>query len=158
DRAAAGQLRSIVQSRSLPRFLGPVDRLLLRAGAVLAPLLPRLVLPLARARMRALIGHLIADAEPARLARHLPAARESGNDLNVNLLGEAVLGDREATRRLDATIALLERDDVDYVSVKISAIVAQLDLWAFDHSANLIGERLRRLYRVAAQSRSPKFV
>src|SRR5690606_25863316 len=67
-------------------------------------------------------------------------------------------GDREATRRLDATIALLERDDVDYVSVKISAIVAQLDLWAFDHSANLIGERLRRLYRVAAQSRSPKFV
>jgi RHH-type transcriptional regulator, proline utilization regulon repressor / proline dehydrogenase / delta 1-pyrroline-5-carboxylate dehydrogenase len=49
DRAAAGQLRTIVASTTLPRFLGPVDRLLLRIGAVLAPLLPRIVLPLARA-------------------------------------------------------------------------------------------------------------
>ena len=158
DRAAAGQLRSIVSSTTLPRFLGPIDRLLLRTGAVLAPLLPRIVLPLARARMRALIGHLIADAESDRLTRHLAAARAQGNDLNVNLLGEAVLGDREATRRLESTIALLERDDVDYVSVKISAIVSELNLWAFDNTVDLIVERLRRLYRVAVGSPTPKFV
>jgi RHH-type transcriptional regulator, proline utilization regulon repressor / proline dehydrogenase / delta 1-pyrroline-5-carboxylate dehydrogenase len=158
DRAAAGQLRTIVASTTLPRFLGPVDRLLLRVGAVLAPLLPRIVLPLARARMRALIGHLIADAEADRLTRHLASVRAEGNELNVNLLGEAVLGDREATRRLESTIAVLERDDVDYVSVKISAIVSELNLWAFDHTVDLISERLRRLYRVAAASPMPKFV
>lgn len=158
DRAAARQLRAIVTASSLPRFLGPVDRLLLRAGSLLAPLIPGVVLPLARARMRALIGHLIADAEPDRLARHLARARADGNDLNVNLLGEAVLGDREATRRLEATIALLERDDVDYVSVKISAIVSELNLWAFDHTVDLIEDRLRRLYQVASEAETPKFV
>ncbi|HSJ28234.1 MAG TPA: bifunctional proline dehydrogenase/L-glutamate gamma-semialdehyde dehydrogenase, partial [Acidimicrobiia bacterium] len=110
------------------------------------------------ARMRALIGHLIADAEPDRLTRHLAAARTAGNDLNVNLLGEAVLGEGEATRRLDATIALLERPDVDYVSVKISSIVAELNLWAFDHTVDLIEERLRLLFRVATRSDTPKFV
>ncbi|MEX0756640.1 MAG: bifunctional proline dehydrogenase/L-glutamate gamma-semialdehyde dehydrogenase [Acidimicrobiia bacterium] len=148
-RAAAHQLRTIVTSTAIPRFLGPVDRLLLRLGALVAPLIPRIVLPLARARMRALIGHLIADAEPDRLTRHLHRSRQEGNDLNVNLLGEAVLGDAEATRRLDATIALLERDDVDYASVKISSIVSELNLWAFDHTVELIEGRLRRLYRVA---------
>ena len=158
DRAAAGQLRSIVASTTLPRFLGPVDRFLLRLGALLAPLLPSVVLPLARARMRALIGHLIADAESDRLTRHLATVRAAGNELNVNLLGEAVLGDREATRRLESTIALLEREDVDYVSVKISAIVSELNLWAFDHTVDLIVERLRRLYRVAADSSTPKFI
>ncbi|MEX2423054.1 MAG: bifunctional proline dehydrogenase/L-glutamate gamma-semialdehyde dehydrogenase [Acidimicrobiia bacterium] len=158
DRAAAGQLRAIVTSTTLPRFLSPVDRLLLRLGSLLAPLLPAIVLPLARARMRALIGHLIADAESDRLTRHLATVRAEGNDLNVNLLGEAVLGDREATRRLESTIALLERDDVDYVSVKISAIVSELNLWAFDHTVDLIVERLGRLYRVAADSPTPKFV
>ena len=148
-RAAADQLRSIVTSTTVPRFLGPIDRLLLRIGAIVAPLLPRLVLPLARARMRALIGHLIADAEPDRLTRHLARSRADGNDLNVNLLGEAVLGDAEATRRLESTIALLQRDDVDYVSVKISSVVSELNLWAFDHTVELIEDRLRRLYRVA---------
>ena len=147
--AAAHQLRSIVTSTAIPGFLGPVDRLLLRIGAVLAPLIPRLVLPLARARMRSLIGHLIADAESARLTRHLANSRKDGNDLNVNLLGEAVLGEAEATRRLEATIALLERPDVDYVSVKISSVVSELNLWAFDHTVELIEDRLRRLYRAA---------
>lgn len=148
-RAAARQLRAIVGSTTIPGFLGPVDRLLLRTGAWLAPAIPRVVLPLARARMRALIGHLIADAEPAKLARHLQRSRQQGNDLNVNLLGEAVLGDAEATRRLEATIALLQRDDVDYVSVKISSIVSELNLWAFDHTVDSIADRLRRLYRAA---------
>ncbi|HVR31800.1 MAG TPA: bifunctional proline dehydrogenase/L-glutamate gamma-semialdehyde dehydrogenase [Acidimicrobiia bacterium] len=158
DRAAASQLRTLVAATTLPRFLGPIDRVLLRVGAGLAPLIPRVVLPLARARMRALIGHLIADAAPDRLGRHLAKARAAGNDVNVNLLGEAVLGDREARRRLNSTIALLERDDVDYVSVKISSIVSELNLWAFDHTVDTIEDRLRRLYRVAAQSPTPKFV
>lgn len=147
--AAAHQLRTIVRSTTIPGFLSKIDRLLLRIGALVAPLLPRIVLPLARARMRALIGHLIADAESTRLARHLAKSRGDGNDLNVNLLGEAVLGESEAIRRLDATIALLERDDVDYVSVKISAIVSELNLWAFDHTVAMIEDRLRRLYRAA---------
>ncbi len=158
DRAAARQLRAIVTSTAVPGFLGPVDRLLLRLGAALAPLIPSVVLPLARARMRSLIGHLIADADPRRLTSHLARAREAGNDLNVNLLGEAVLGDREATRRLESTIAILERDDVDYVSVKISSIVSELNLWAFDHTVTLIEARLRRLYRVAVAGPTPKFV
>ena len=42
--------------------------------------------------------------------------------LNLNQLGEAILGEEEAARRLDAYLALLARDDVEYISVKVSSV------------------------------------
>jgi RHH-type proline utilization regulon transcriptional repressor/proline dehydrogenase/delta 1-pyrroline-5-carboxylate dehydrogenase len=153
DRVAAGQLHELAGGAvSLPRFLSPVDRALLRAGANLAPKLPRLVMPLARRRMRQIVGHLVVDAHRASMERHLGARRAEGFDLNVNLLGEAVLGEREAARRLHATIDLLGDDHVDYVSVKISGVASQLQHWAWDYSLDRIADRLRTILR-AAQAR-----
>src|SRR5690606_159980 len=80
-------------------FLSRPDRLLLRAGARVARLAPRLVVPLARRRLRQLVGHLVVDAHDPALARHLARASDDGFRLNINLLGEAVLGEDEAARR-----------------------------------------------------------
>ncbi|MEO6787704.1 MAG: bifunctional proline dehydrogenase/L-glutamate gamma-semialdehyde dehydrogenase, partial [Chthoniobacteraceae bacterium] len=74
----------------------------------------------------------------------------------VNPLGEAVLGEEEALHRLDALLALLARPDIDYVSVKISAIFSQINLVAWDATLNEIKARLRKLCRAAAAAR--KFV
>lgn len=152
---AAAQLHALVVGSDghrapLPRFLGRIDRLLLRAGAHLAPRLPRLVMPLARRRMRQIVGHLVVDADPAALETHLGARRDAGFDLNVNLLGEAVLGEEEAALRLQRTIDLLGDGHVDYVSVKISAVASQLNHWAWDDSLDRIGAALRTILRAAA--------
>jgi RHH-type proline utilization regulon transcriptional repressor/proline dehydrogenase/delta 1-pyrroline-5-carboxylate dehydrogenase len=153
DHVAAGQLHHLAGGRAaLPRFLSPVDRVLLRAGANLAPRLPRLVMPLARRRMRQIVGHLVVDAHGAAMDRHLGSRRGEGFELNVNLLGEAVLGEREAARRLQATIDLLGDEHVDYVSVKISGVASQLQHWAWDASLDRIADRLRTILR-AAQAR-----
>ena len=159
DAEQAAQLRALVtEEEGLPRFLGPVDKALLTTGGLVAPFLPRVVMPLARRRMRQIVGHLVVDAEPRPLQRHLAAQAEAGYDLNVNLLGEAVLGEEEARRRLQQTLDLVARDDVGYVSVKVSAVASQLDLWAFEHSLDRVCERLRPLYRAAAASSPPVFV
>jgi RHH-type transcriptional regulator, proline utilization regulon repressor / proline dehydrogenase / delta 1-pyrroline-5-carboxylate dehydrogenase len=151
DAVAAGQLRELAgRDAPLPRFLSAPDRVLLRAGAQLAPRLPRLVMPLARRRLRQIVGHLVVDAHGAAMARHLRHRRAEGFDLNVNLLGEAVLGEGEAQRRLQATIDLLADAHVDYVSVKISGIAAQLQHWAWDDSLDRVSERLRTILRAAA--------
>ncbi|WP_436792603.1 bifunctional proline dehydrogenase/L-glutamate gamma-semialdehyde dehydrogenase [Actinospongicola halichondriae] len=149
-RVAADQLASLVLDEApLPTFLGRVDRLLLTAGARLAPLLPRVVMPLARRRMRQMVGHLVVDAEAKALETHLGARRADGFSLNVNLLGEAVLGEREAERRLAATLALLDDPNIDYVSVKISAVASQLNHWAWDDCIDRITDRLRTIWRAA---------
>src|SRR5690554_387189 len=137
------------------RFLGLGDRLLLRAGSRLAPLAPRVVVPLARRRLRQLVGHLVVDARDPALARHLARARAVGVRLNLNLLGEAVLGEREAARRAERTLDLLRREDVDHVSIKVSSLVSQISPWDTPGTVARVVERLRPLYE-AARERSPR--
>lgn len=132
-------------------FLGPVDRTLLGLGTRLAPLLPAVVVPAARLRLRQLVGHLVADAGPG-LTGHIARARTEGFRLNLNLLGEAVLGESEATGRLARVEALVRRSDVDYVSVKVSAVASQLSPWDTAGSRDRVLHRLLPLYRTAAES------
>ncbi|WP_338403977.1 proline dehydrogenase family protein [Cellulosimicrobium arenosum] len=148
---AARALARLVDDASDSRgFLGPLDRSLLRAGGRLAPALPRVVVPAARMRLRSLVGHLVADAGPG-LTAHLARTRAAGYTLNVNLLGEAVLGEDEARARLARTIALVERPDVEYVSVKVSSVASQLVPWDLEGSRDRVVDRLLPLYRAARE-------
>ncbi len=155
---AASQLSSLVKRHALPGFLSPVDKLLLQAGARLAPVLPGIVMPLAEQRMRQLVGHLVVDSRPEPMAKHLKKRSDEGFTLNVNLLGEAVLGHGEANRRLTAAHDLLNQPNVDYVSVKVSSIVAQLPHWDHEAAVLQVNERLRPLMLQAATSAPPTFI
>ena len=97
-----------------------------------------------------MVGHLVVDARPDKLGPALAKIRESGARLNLNLLGEAVLGEHEALRRLEGIHELIRRDDVDYVSVKVSAIASHISMWAFDETVDTVVERLLPLYLTAA--------
>lgn len=138
--------------------LGPLDRLALIAGAHLAPIAPGVVVPIARRRVRAEMGGVILPSEPGPLERHIENRRRQGIRLNVNVLGEAILGDREAARRLKQVKAVLTHPAVDYVSVKVSAVCAQIDVLRFDFEVERIAAHLRDLYDIAARFDPPKFV
>jgi RHH-type proline utilization regulon transcriptional repressor/proline dehydrogenase/delta 1-pyrroline-5-carboxylate dehydrogenase len=149
DRVAAAELRGLGRSASGAHFVGRADRTLLRLGGLAAPVAPHVVVPAARARLRQLVGHLVADT--ADLTRHIATARADGFRLNLNLLGEAVLGEAEAQRRLAEITRLVARPDVDYVSVKVSAVASQLSPWDTAGSTERVTASLLPLYRVAAE-------
>ncbi|WP_179950946.1 bifunctional proline dehydrogenase/L-glutamate gamma-semialdehyde dehydrogenase [Xylanimonas oleitrophica] len=149
-RVAAKALARLGERAGDASFLGAVDRTLFKIGARLAPALPGVVVPAARVRLRQLVGHLVADAGKG-LGAHLARTRAEGYALNVNLLGEAVLGEDEARARLERTIALVERPDVDYVSIKVSSVAAQLVTWDLEGSKNRVVERLLPLYHAAKE-------
>ncbi|MEN2738883.1 bifunctional proline dehydrogenase/L-glutamate gamma-semialdehyde dehydrogenase [Microbacterium sp. X-17] len=125
-------------------------RTAVRVGGAVAPALPAAVVPVARRALRDLVDHLVADARPAKLGPAIERLRAEGHRLNLNLLGEAVLGEKEADRRLAGIRALVERDDVDYVSVKVSAIASRLTPWGLDDTVDEVVGRLLPLYRAAA--------
>lgn len=149
-------------SRRTPTFLPWYLRAAILVGGGFAPLLPWPIVPIARRVLRRMVSHLVIDATPKSLDRTLARLRADGARLNLNLLGEAVLGDEEADRRLAGTRALLARDDVDYVSIKVSAVAAQLSSWAFDETVERVVARLVPLYEQAADAatrgRRPAFV
>lgn len=157
DRRAVRRLRALVRE-GLPLSLGIADRAGLQAASVTGELLPGLVARAARTRLRAEARQVVIRAAEPTLARHLARRQRAGFDGNVNLLGEAILGDDEAAARVDAVCRLLQRPDVRCVSVKISALAANLDVLAFDHSVESVVEPLRRILRVAARSTPPKLV
>ena len=162
--AAAKSLHQL--GRAVPRFLPWHQRWAIAVGGAIAPAAPWIVIPIARRVLRSMVGHLIVDATPAKLGKAIARLRHDGAAagasghirLNLNLLGEAVLGENEADARLEGTRALLERDDVDYVSIKVSSVASQLSMWAFDESVARVVQRLAPLYLYAASSPTPKFI
>ena len=159
DRPAAAARRfSALAGAGVPRSLGSGDRLLMAAGARLAPLAPTVVMPLVRRRIIAETRGLVIPADDAALTRHIRRRTAAGVRLNLNLLGEAILSDDEAEQRIARVIDTLRRPDVSYISVKISAICALLDVYAFDHSVERISAALRRIYDAARRTTPPAFV
>lgn len=135
-----------------PKFLPAHLKAAIRLGGAMAPTFPWIVIPIARRVLRAMVGHLVLDATPEKLGPAIAKLRESGNRLNLNLLGEAVLGEHEADRRLQGTYDFLAREDVDYVSIKVSSVVSQLSMWSFDEAVEKVVQKLTPLYELAAQS------
>ncbi|WP_168582585.1 proline dehydrogenase family protein [Gephyromycinifex aptenodytis] len=155
DNAVAARELSRLSTKNASGFLAGPDRAMLGLGSLVAPLAPPVVVPLARRRLKAMVGHLVGDSTDPALSRHLAAARAEGYRLNVNLLGEAVLGEKEAASRTQRTADLLARDDVDYVSIKVSSLVSQISTWDTEGTVERCLDRLRPLYRIA-NNKSPK--
>ena len=155
---AAARLADLVATYPAPAMAGPVDRLALRLGARLARAAPGPVVALATARLRRELGSVVLPWEPGPLGRHIRRRRAQGMRLNVNLLGEAVLGERQAAERARLVEELLGRPDVDCVSVKLSALDSQLDVLAYEHTLEGVRARLRPILRAAAAHRPAKLV
>ena len=97
---------------------------------------------------------MVLPADDPGFARSCGTRRSAeGFRLNVNVLGEAILSDAEADVRMVQLREWIARADVTYVSLKISAICADLDVLAFEHSVERIAERLRDLYRAGVLGR-----
>lgn len=155
-KVAAANLRSI--THLTPKFLPLMLRSLIKLGGVFAPVFPGIVVPIARKALRGMVAHLIIDASDRKLGKSLRKLRKFGARLNINLLGESVLGEQEAQKRLRGTSDLLSRKDVDYVSIKVSSATKPHSPWAFDEAVTEIVERLTPLYEIANRGEKKKFI
>ncbi|KAA6309937.1 Bifunctional protein PutA, partial [termite gut metagenome] len=68
---------------------------------------------------------------------------------NVNLLGEVVLGDAEAAHRYNHYLEALKEPDINYISIKISGIYAQLHPLGYDKSKEKVCVLLAKVFQQA---------
>ena len=71
--------------------------------------------------------------------------------MNVNFLGEAILGEEEARQRLLINLQALQWPEIEVISVKISTLYSQISALARDLTVAVLCERLELLYRTAAR-------
>jgi RHH-type proline utilization regulon transcriptional repressor/proline dehydrogenase/delta 1-pyrroline-5-carboxylate dehydrogenase len=142
----------------VPASLGGFDRFGLTTLGKIAPLIPKITERAVKWRIAKDTAGVILPSEDPAFSKYVKNRKSHGFNLNINILGEAILGDDEATKRTDAVRGRILRPDVNYVSVKISAVCANLDVLAKEESLKRINERLSDLYRAAASTTPPTFV
>ena len=160
-RRSAGRLRNLLREYGLPKYLTWLDRTILWFGNNVAQIAPGIVMPLVKDRVRTDSAHVIISAEPDKFPDYISSRQSEDIRINFNQLGEAVLGDKEADRRLQMYLQRLAEPGIDYVSVKLSSVVSQISLTGYEKTLIEIKERLRQIYRAAIKggaSGRPKFV
>lgn len=148
---AVDQLTHILDVQGVPRFFSRIDQTLLRGFQSFGSYLPGVAVPLIKDKMRAETANVILPAEEEILNAHLAARRDAGLRMNVNLLGEALLGEDEAQRRLENYLDALRNPEVESISVKVSTIYSQISTLAFEHTVSVLCDRLEMLFREAAK-------
>jgi RHH-type proline utilization regulon transcriptional repressor/proline dehydrogenase/delta 1-pyrroline-5-carboxylate dehydrogenase len=153
---AVEHLVHILDVQGVPRFFGPVDRTLMRGFQSFGGLVPGVALPLVKEHMQKETANVILPGEREMLTRHLGDRWKEGVRMNVNFLGEAILSEPEAERRLQQYLHALQWPEIEVVSIKISTLDSQISSLAREHTVAILCDRLERLFRTAARSRFTK--
>src|SRR4051794_5529888 len=152
-RRSADQLIHILDVQGVPRFFSPIDRTLLLGFQSFGSYLPGVAMPFVKDRMQQETANVILPAERELLAEHLRARWEEGVRMNVNYLGEALLGEEDARRRLQGYLTALQQPEIEVISVKISTIYSQISALAREHTIGVLCDRLELLLRAVAKAR-----
>ena len=99
------------------------------------------------------ISDIVIKGEENALHKHLQKRREEHTRVNINIIGEMVLGEKEAQARIQKYIKALKNPHIDYISIKTSTIFSQVMPVAHDWSVEEISSRLEPIYSAAMQNR-----
>lgn len=148
---SANQFRFLLDQYGVPSYLPLHEQIAMRIGEVVSYIAPEIVMPAVTSKMRAESNKVILPSEDDQLRPLLKKRRDDKIRMNINQLGEAILGEEEAALRLQQVLLRLESPECEYISVKISAIFSQINLVAYHQTLEEIKGRLRLLYRAAMQ-------
>lgn len=147
----AERFADLINSYGVPKYLTGFEQFAMKMGARFATSFPGIVMPQVLNQFRAESSNVILPSEDKKLLPHIRRRKSEGMSMNINQLGEAILGEEEASHRLEQVLERLKSPECEYISVKISAILSQINLIAFEETVELIQDRLRTLFRVAKE-------
>lgn len=157
DRAyrSASPGRTVAAAREAARLtkasasLGPLDRAQLDALHLVGGLVPPVTTLALRARLHLESQAFIIDADA--LQEELVRLKSEGFRINLNQLGEEVLGEKDAGHYVERTIALLESAEADAISVKLSSLFSQVRVLAFDEVVRRVTSKLAPIFEAAEE-------
>lgn len=146
DRKLAKRIKVLIDEYGVPEFLNARDRLLFKIYQSFGYHFYPIAIPIIKKRLRMDTSRVILDAARPALTKHLAERNQEDIGQNVNLLGEVVLGNKEADQRYYNTIEALKQPDINYISVKISGIYAQTHALNYEEAFPELVHRMSTLY------------
>ncbi|MDR0349206.1 MAG: bifunctional proline dehydrogenase/L-glutamate gamma-semialdehyde dehydrogenase [Tannerella sp.] len=147
------RVRQIIKEYGIPDFFSKGDRFLLQLYLMGGYWFPAVAMPIFKKKLRAETKKIIIAEERPKLTKHLKGRWKSHIGQNVNLLGEVVLGDREARLRYQHYLEALDEPDINYISIKISGIYAQIHPLSYEQNKKDLCEMVAAIYRKAMNNK-----
>lgn len=143
-------------------FFTAFEKFLLFAFLNWGKFAPKLSVPFFIKHLREDTKAMVLDANVDVLKPHIKKRKEQDITLNVNLIGEEVLGEAESKYRIQKYEEALKSNYITYISIKITTIFSQINIIDFDYSKDEVVKRLDSLYALALEEEKrqgvPKFI
>ncbi|EMD8085123.1 proline dehydrogenase family protein [Campylobacter upsaliensis] len=136
-------------------FFSAFEKFLLFSFLNFGKLAPNLSVPFFVSHLRNDTKAMVLDADENFLAPHITKRKNEQNiTLNVNLIGEEVLGEAESKYRMQKYEEALKSSYITYISIKITTIFSQINIIDFDYSKDEVVKRLDKLYALALEEQN----
>lgn len=133
-------------------FFSAFEKFLLFSFLNFGKFAPSLSVPFFIKHLREDTKAMVLDANSNVLEPHIRKRKEQDKiTLNVNLIGEEVLGESESKYRMQKYEEALKSSYITYISIKITTIFSQINIIDFDYSKEEVVKRLDYLYALALE-------
>ena len=143
------QIAYLFSKYGMASFFTNSERFLIFLFRHAGVLVPQISIPLFVNHIRSDTKTIVLPGEDKVLNKHLLRRKRENIRVNINLIGEVVLGENEARERMDKYLTALENPNIDYLSVKISTIFSQINLLSYENTVEILASRLVELYKQA---------
>jgi len=143
------RMKELINEYGVPDFFSSFDKFQLKLFMHFGFLAPGIAVPLFNKRLREETSKIIISEERPALTGHLSGRWNSRIGQNVNLLGEVVLGDGEARNRYEHYLEALKEPDINYISIKLSGIYAQIHPLSYEQNKKELCKLVATIYQQA---------
>ncbi|NIJ44356.1 RHH-type proline utilization regulon transcriptional repressor/proline dehydrogenase/delta 1-pyrroline-5-carboxylate dehydrogenase [Wenyingzhuangia heitensis] len=124
----------------------PIENTLLKSFIIVGKIIPSISVAIMLKKIQATSSDVVFFINSNKFNKHTQKRKEQNITLNVNLIGEALIGEDEAQKRILGYLTLLNRKDVNYISIKISTIFSQISSLAHQDTVDKLSTRLAMFY------------
>lgn len=151
-RASFELIEHTLNKYGIADFFSAFEKFLLFSFLNFGKFAPNLSVPFFVKHLREDTKAMVLDANPSVLEPHMRKRKEQDNiTLNVNLIGEEVLGEAESKYRIQKYEEALKSSYITYISIKITTIFSQINIIDFEYSKDEVVKRLDHLYALALE-------
>ncbi len=145
----ADQVQFLFDKYGMASFFTTSERFLMWLFDNIGVYLPNISIPLFIKKIRNDTKTVVLQGEDGPFNAHLEKRRKEGTRVNINLIGEIVLGEEEANKRMQMYLDALKNPNIDYISIKISTIFSQINPISYEDTIDELSSRLKTIYRQA---------
>ncbi|MFL2582448.1 MAG: proline dehydrogenase family protein [Flavobacteriales bacterium] len=124
----------------------PSESILVRLYRIIGHKFPSVSIPLMLNQIQEVTSPVIFFNGSTKFKEHALKRKKHGITLNINPIGETLIGEFEAKERINKYIEFLHDEDVNYLSIKLSTIHSQIHAISYDEVVEECVLRLSKLY------------